>query len=256
MLNYRNCNLGYANKTIINQFSTEFQEGKITGIVGRNGSGKSTIIKALYETEIVRMGNVLYRGEEQMMNNKFAKEVVMLSQVNSFAAHLTVEKYLSLTRFKEKGLFNLKTSDNQHGIEFAIKICKIEKLLTQTLGELSGGQRQRVFLAFALAQKPKMILLDEPATYLDINAQIDLMKIIRQINQEYQITVVVVHHDLEQVLNFCDQLIVLEDGKMIVDQAINKIKNFDFLTRVFAINAEVSQTKHGYQINYNYQDIG
>lgn len=246
MLNFKNVEIGY-NKSLLENLNFTITPNKITSIVGKNGCGKSTIIRAITDKYLLKQGDISISIDQ--------KDIAKLSQLNQFPQNLTVQEYLSLTRFKQQSIFNIFSNySNDNAINYSIELCQIQGLLEKKLVELSGGQRQKVFLAFCISQKPKLLILDEPATYLDLKAQHDLIKIIKLLRDKLQLTIICIHHDLEQVLNFSDELLIINNKTITKHSTINCDSNYERLAHVFDIDLEVYKSGRGIHLNYNYNN--
>jgi len=216
-------------------------EGEVTALVGPNGSGKSTLLKALARHLDAEAGEVLIDGREiaAFGSKEFARELGMLSQHGSTPDGITVEELVGHGRYPYKGFLDGRTEDDREAIERAISLAGIEHLRGTDVGSLSGGQRQLVRIAMALAQETDTLLLDEPTTYLDLRHQLQVMEVIRTLNEERGVTVCIVLHDLTQAARFADYLVALRDGDIYDWGRPEDVVTEELLAEVFGVEATV-----------------
>ncbi|CAH1200529.1 Heme oxygenase (staphylobilin-producing) [Paenibacillus plantiphilus] len=223
--------------------SAAVPEGKMTAIVGPNGSGKSTLLKIIAGLLAADSGSVVVqnRPAADYSRAEFAKMLSMLPQAKDMLPELTVRELIAYGRSPHKGLFKqrLNTEDEQI-IDWAMKVMSIRRHEDRMFHTLSGGEQQKARIAMALAQKTGIILLDEPTTYLDIAHQLEVMEMLTEINRAYNITVVMVLHDLQQAAAFCDHMIAMKDGEIVAAGIPQRIITPRFLREVYEIEAKVS----------------
>ncbi|GGN05886.1 ABC transporter ATP-binding protein [Halarchaeum nitratireducens] len=216
-------------------------EGEVTALVGPNGSGKSTLLKALARHLDAETGDVLIDGREiaEFGSKEFARELGMLSQHGATPDGITVEELVGHGRYPYKGFLEGQTEDDREAIERAISLSGIEHLREKDVSSLSGGQRQLVRIAMALAQETDTLLLDEPTTYLDLRHQLQVMEVIRTLNEERGVTVCIVLHDLTQAARFADYLVALRDGDIYDWGRPEDVVTEALLAEVFGVEAVV-----------------
>lgn len=213
-------NLSYkyadADELAINNISFEIKSGEILGIVGPNGSGKSTLLKLLSGILKPLSGKILFFEEDisEMKQKLIAQKLAVVPQNGYVRFPFTSKEIVLMGRSPHLKLIE---SEKKHDFEIAKWAMEQTYSLSfweRQINELSGGERQRVFIARALAQEPLIMLLDEPTNHLDLKYQIEIFDLIRRVNHENQITVVVVSHDLNLAGEYCERLILLEEGKI------------------------------------------
>lgn len=217
-------------------------KGKITTIIGPNGSGKSTFLKIISQLLTCKCGEIcVYDQPIQCYKKKeFAKTVSMLPQSKQSLPDLTVKELVSYGRSPYKKTFQKRSSsDDEQIIEWAMEVTGTVKYRDRMFHSLSGGEQQKARIAMALAQKTDILLLDEPTTYLDIAHQIDVMEILQQINEEYNITIVMVLHELQQAAAYSDYLIALKGGCVADKGEPKSILTSEFFKKVYNINASI-----------------
>lgn len=206
MLSAKNLKVGYEDRIIINDLSLTIESGQIVSIIGPNGCGKSTLLKTLSRMIKPIQGQVLLKGTDlrQIKNKTISQKVCLLSQHNNAPGDLTVEQLVYYGRLPHKKWYEGKKDEDQQLIDWAIEQTGLSHYKQTPISSLSGGERQRAYIAQALCQKPDILLLDEPTTYLDISYQLELMELVKEINRKFNITVVMVLHELNQASRYSD----------------------------------------------------
>ena len=124
-------------------------------------------------------------------------------------------------------------------VEWAMEVTRTEKYRNRSVSKLSGGQRQRVWIAMALAQDTELLLLDEPTTYLDVRYQIQILQLVRRLNKEYGLTIVMVLHDINQALYYSDEILAMKEGKMIGQGVPEEILTEELLEEIYGVRLPV-----------------
>lgn len=227
-------------KGILDDLSIDFMPERITAIIGPNGSGKSTLLKSLAGLIKPSTGTVTLSGKSlaRLKHSERAQVLTFLMQNHSAATDLTVYDLVSFGRHCHHGWRGLGQIDKDK-IAWAIAQVGLAELSAQQLGNLSGGQAQRAWLAMALAQDTPIILLDEPTTFLDIRHQLEILTLLRQLNNQYHKTIIVVLHDIQQALQFADYLLVMQEGKIVTHQEITEKNNMAVFEQVFGVKVQV-----------------
>ena len=226
-------------KEIVHNLSLEIPEGKVTAIIGPNGCGKSTTLKALSRI-LPYKGSVTFKGSEMsaLSQREFAKSLAILTQSPQAPSDLTVNDLVEMGRFPHRGFLGRGGRDDKEHVEWALAQTGITAMRNRLLNTLSGGERQRAWIAMALAQRPEVLLLDEPTTYLDICHQLEIMQLIGRLNQELGLTVVMVVHDLNHAIMYADHVVVVKAGKLVTSGAPREIITADLLADVFKVKAD------------------
>ena len=216
-------------------------EGEVTALVGPNGSGKSTLLKGLARHLEPDAGELLLDGREvaEYGSKEFARELGMLAQQNTAPGGVSVEDLVHRGRYPHKGFFEGRTAEDEAAVDRALSMAGVEDLRHTQISALSGGQRQLVWIAMALAQETEVLLLDEPTTYLDLRHQMRVMDVIRTLNEERDVTVCVVLHDITQAARFADYLVALRDGDVYDWGRPEDVVSEELLAEVFGVEATV-----------------
>ena len=226
-------------KEIVHNLSLEIPEGKVTAIIGPNGCGKSTTLKALSRI-LPYKGSVTFNGSEMsgLSQREFAKSLAILTQSPQAPTDLTVNDLVEMGRFPHRGFLGRGGKDDKEHVEWALAQTGVTAMRNRLLNTLSGGERQRAWIAMALAQRPEVLLLDEPTTYLDICHQLEIMQLIGRLNQELGLTVVMVVHDLNHAIMYADHVVVVKAGELVTSGAPREIITADLLAEVFKVKAD------------------
>ena len=142
----------------------------------------------------------------------------MVHQKNNIQGDLDVKTIVEYGRLLHLNYHQILSSDDYKIIEHVLEITNLREYAHIPLIDLSGGQQQRVWLAMALAQKISILLLDEPTTYLDVKYQIEILNLIKKINVDYQMTIIMVHHDINQAINYSDEIIAIKNGEVLFQE--------------------------------------
>ncbi|MBQ4767796.1 Fe(3+) dicitrate ABC transporter ATP-binding protein FecE [Pectobacterium versatile] len=239
-LTTQNLTAGYGDKRILDGLSLALPAGKITALLGPNGCGKSTLLKCFAKLLIPESGTIQLNGKSlsTFSARQLSRHLALLPQQHLTPEGITVRDMVAYGRSPWLSLWGRLSPDDRQRVQLAMEKTHIVDLADKRLTDLSGGQRQRAFLAMLLAQDTPVVLLDEPTTYLDINHQVELMKLLRELNQAGK-TVVTVLHDLNQASRYCDHLVMLADGRVIAQGSPDEVMKPDLLQRVFSIDAEI-----------------
>lgn len=243
MLSAENLKVGYEERVIINNLEIRINKGEIVSIIGPNGCGKSTLLKTLSRIIKPLSGKVYIENKDikEMKNKHISQKVCLLSQHNNAPMDLTVEELVYFGRMPHKKWFETKTKEDKEIINWAIENTGLKKYQKTPIGSLSGGERQRAYIAQALCQKPDILLLDEPTTYLDISYQLEVMELVKEINEKFNITIVMVLHELNQASKYSDRLVIMKSGSIISDGCPNKIINKDIIKDVYNIECDIDK---------------
>ncbi|GAF64429.1 iron-siderophore ABC transporter ATP-binding protein [Bacillus sp. TS-2] len=226
---------------IIEQFTSSIHSKKVTTIIGPNGSGKSTLLQLLSRNLKSKSGEVILNGKQiQSYSSKdFAKKLAMVHQHNEAPYDMTVEKLVSYGRTPYKQLLSSNEEADQEAINWAIQCTNLTTKRQSTLEELSGGERQRAWIAMSLAQKTPILFLDEPTTYLDLYHQLEILELVKQLNQKHGITIVMVLHDMNQAIRYSDHIMVMKQGKKVMEGTPSGVITREMIQEVYGVEAQV-----------------
>jgi iron complex transport system ATP-binding protein len=233
--------LGYDDRTVVADLDLTVLDGRITAIVGANACGKSTLLRGLARLLPPRDGAVFIDGRSvaDMRTLDVAKVLGLLPQSPIAPDGITVADLVSRGRYPHQGWFRRWTERDHDAVTRALDATGVADLVDRPLRDLSGGQRQRVWVAMALAQDTDLLLLDEPTTYLDINHQVELLRLLRKLNAGSAKTIVIVMHDLNLACRYCDHLIAMCDGTIVAEGSPTEVVTAELVEKVFGLSCVV-----------------
>ncbi|CEN76126.1 iron compound ABC transporter ATP-binding protein FhuC [[Clostridium] sordellii] len=241
MISCKNLKVGYEEKIIIENLSLNIKKGEVVSIIGPNGCGKSTLLKSLSRMIKPVSGDIYIQSEniKSLKNKAISQKVCLLSQHNDAPGDLTVEELVYFGRIPHKKWYESKSKSDEELVNWAIENTGLTRYKNTPISSLSGGERQRAYIAQALCQKPDVLLLDEPTTYLDISYQLELMELVREINERLNITIVMVLHELNQASKYSDRLIIMKSGEIVSDGCPKEIINKEIIKKVYNIDCDI-----------------
>lgn len=246
----QNLNGGYDLQTIVKQIDLELRAGEWLSLLGANGSGKSTLLKLLSRILKPSQGRVLLDGKviHSLPPHLVAQKIAILPQQQTIPSGITVEQLVSLGRTPYQSWYQWELSQqDRHQVNLAIGQTQLNSLRDRPVSELSGGERQRAFLALALAQNPQVLLLDEPTTYLDINYQLQLLELLKTLNQQ-GLTIITVLHEINLAARYSDRLALLKQGRIVALGKVERVLTPANLAEVFAVETVIKNTPIGLQV--------
>ncbi len=238
MLEIRDLSVGYGRRRVLEEISLKASEGEVVGVIGPNGSGKTTLLKAITKVLEPISGTVFIDGMDvnEMQSTQIAKKVAVVSQVISINFEFTVEDIVLMGRTPY--IKGSETFEDINIVRDAMEKTNTLFLKDRLITQLSGGELQRVIIARAFAQNPKILLLDEPTSHLDITNQIDILNLVKNASRKGMVVVAVIH-DLNLAAYYCDKICLLQDGKLISAGTPGQVLTSSNIERAFNINVEV-----------------
>lgn len=239
MISFDNVLKTYDSKTVLNRVSISLPDNKMIAFIGPNGAGKSTLISIISRILKKDEGEILI--DEKALDNwnttLLAKEISILRQSNHMNVKLTVRELVGFGRYPySKGKLN---NEDLVIIDEAIKYMGINHLEDRFLDELSGGERQMAFIAMTIAQDTKYIILDEPLNNLDMNHSVKIMKILKELVEKNNKTVLLVIHDINFVTNYADYIVAMKNGEILYAGDTYEIITKDILKKIYDIDIDV-----------------
>jgi iron complex transport system ATP-binding protein len=242
---------GYGEKNIIQQLSLAIRRGEWLSLIGANGCGKSTLLKLLSRVITGSSGIIFLDGKaiHHQPNRAIAQILASLPQQPSVPVGLTVEQLVGMGRSPHQDWWQWELSAlDREFVDEAIEITQMADHRKRLVETLSGGERQRAFLALALAQKPQIIFLDEPTTYLDIHYQLELLDLLAQLNRDQHLTIVTVLHEINLALRYSHQIALMKEGQILaIGPPLIAVTPAN-LRATFNIEAAIIETPIGQQI--------
>lgn len=238
--------IGYGERVIVDDVSLTIDKKQITSIIGPNGSGKSTVLKAITRLLKYQKGQVLVDGRDlkSYKPKELSKRLGVLAQRHSAPADFRVKELVSYGRMPHQKAMAGLTAEDREIIEDCMKKTNTWHLRDKSIFECSGGESQRVWIATVLAQNPEILFLDEPTTYLDVSHQLEVMQLVKKLNRETGVGIVMVLHDLTQAMEISDKIIVIKDGKKYNEGTPSEVITTQMLKDVYNVDAEIVQLQN------------
>ena len=264
----KNLSFSYGSNQILSDISLTIPRGKITTIMGANGCGKSTLFSLMTKNLTPGKGKILLEEKsiKKYSLSEFARKVSIVHQHNSAAEDITIERLVSYGRTPYQKMLGGKSEEDERLIEQALQVTGLLDLREREIGRLSGGQRQRVWIAMALAQNTELLFLDEPTTYLDIRYQLEILELVKKLNKEFDITIVMVLHDINhndrdveffiqffditivmvlhdinQTIYFSDKIIGLQGGHVAIEGAPDQVITEESIQKLYGVHLMVTR---------------
>ena len=233
--------LGYEGRTVAHDLSVTVPDDSFTVIIGPNACGKSTLLAALARVLTPAAGSVLLDGREiaGYRSKEVARRLGLLPQGQVAPDGITVVDLVSRGRYPHQRLLRQWSEDDERAVVAALEATSTTELAGRPVDELSGGQRQRVWLAMALAQETRILLLDEPTTYLDIAHQVDVLDLCAHLRADRGYTLVAVLHDLNQACRYATHLVALKEGRIVAEGEPSAVITADLVRDVFGLDCRV-----------------
>mgnify|MGYP001012352256 FL=1 len=233
-------------KAIFSDLNLTIKKGEITTLLGKNGCGKSTLIKLLSKNITNYTGNIFLENKELKSYSlkELATKLSIVYQNNITPQEITVFDMVSFARLPYQNIFFYKqTKEDIEKINFALKETDLIDYKNTIVSELSGGQLQRVYIAMCLAQDTEIIILDEPTTFLDIKYQKSIMKLVKRLNQELHLTIIMVLHDINQAITYSDNIVALLDGEIIKNDKAHTLLDEELLNKIYDTAIKIENNK-------------
>jgi len=226
---------GYGNKEVIKDVSFSVDKGDFIGIIGPNGAGKTTLFRAITGVLALDKGSVFYNGVDisDISPRNLAKDMAVIPQIIFMPFSFTVEEFVFMARFAHMDRFQPPSKIDHDAVNEAMSESGVMHLKNRGIWELSGGERQMVLLAQGFAQTPKILLLDEPTAHLDICHQAAIMGTLKKLNKEHGLTVVVILHDLNLASEYCNNIILLSEGKIYKEGGASEVLTYKAIEKVY-----------------------
>ena len=239
LLDATGVSFAYGDKPVLRDLRITLAPGEVVALIGPNGSGKSTLIKSL-------LGHLNATGEvtwdrhpmREWRRRELARFVAYLPQSPAFDPQQRVVDVLRLGRAPYWGAFGLESAQDVEVVRRTIDELRLSEWTTRRMDEISGGQRQLVYVARALIQEPRALLLDEPNTYLDLRHQVELGRLVRRLARERSLGLLIASHDLNLAAAFSDRLVLLQDGAIVADGSPEVVLDPELLSRVYGVQME------------------
>ncbi|MDI6794394.1 MAG: heme ABC transporter ATP-binding protein [bacterium] len=241
MLKVENISASYRERQVLEGISFQVGEGEFLGIIGPNGAGKTTLLKVMTGVKQPLAGKVMLDGKnlDSLSRKQIARIMAVVPQSSFIPPLFTVEDVVLMGRYPHQKSRFTTTEEDCQAVEEAMRKTNTTGFRHRLVSELSGGERQEVIIARALAQEPKILMLDEPTANLDIKHQMKILGLARTLVREGSITAIMVIHDLNLAARFCDQLILLHDQKIQAEGSPQEVLTPTNLAKSYEVEVEV-----------------
>ena len=234
MLQAKQITYALQGKHLIENVTLDFEPGILYGILGPNGSGKSTLLKTLTGIWKPTSGSIVWKGRDLLSQDRreISKTISLVSHYGPIAFDFTVHEVVSMGRYPHEPFLSSRTSHAK--VEWALKLVDAWELRDRNVNNLSNGERQRVYIARALVTESEILLLDEPASSLDIRHQLEIWQLLRQLLASGKV-IIVANHDLVSTARFCDRVAVMDHGRCIAHGPFPDVVQEKLLHDVFGV---------------------
>ncbi|WP_016692103.1 ABC transporter ATP-binding protein [Rhodococcus rhodochrous] len=236
-----NLELGYGNRTVVENLDLKVPPGRITCIVGANACGKSTLLRSMSRLLSPRGGHVLLDGKDvhRLPAKKLARTLGLLPQSPIAPEGIVVADLVGRGRHPHQRVLSRWSREDDAAVADALAATHTTELAERSVDELSGGQRQRVWIAMVLAQQTDVLLLDEPTTFLDVSHQVEVLDLLTDLNRNRGTTIVMVLHDLNLAARYADHLVAMADGSIYASGDPSDVLTGETVKAVFGLDSRV-----------------
>jgi iron complex transport system ATP-binding protein len=237
----RGLGFAYEGRQVLQRVDLTVEPGEVVGLLGPNGSGKSTTIKILSGVLRDYAGSATVDGREvrQAGRRDLARTLAVVPQEPVFGFPFTALEIALMGRHPHLAGLAFESTTDLELARDALRRCGADTFASRAIHELSAGERQRVVFAKALAQQPRVLLLDEPASFLDIRHQVEIYDVVRSLVEEQQCSVLTAMHDLNLAAEYCDRIYLLREGRVEARGPTAEVFTYANLTRVFETDVYV-----------------
>lgn len=233
----------YNKYKVLNNINFKFRKGKLYGIIGPNGSGKTTLLKSIARLLKTKEESIWIFGQDilSIKEKILAKKLSMVPQIFNIDSSFTVEDIVAMGRYPYIQKFGQLSEQDKDIIYDSLVKTKLYSHRLRDVNTLSGGELQRVVLARAMAQQTEIMLLDEPLSHLDIHHQIDILNLIKNLCIKENKTILCVMHDLNLAMKYCDELLLINEGKIFASGNTKNVLTIENIREVYGINVEIEE---------------
>lgn len=241
VLEARGLTCGYEGRTVLRGVDLALRQGDFLGVLGPNGCGKSTLVKALSGVLPLESGEVrlFNRPLTSFSRREIARRLAVVPQSTPLFFSFSVLDIVLMGRTPYLTRWQSEQRADYDIARRALERVDALHLQDRPVTELSSGELQRVVIARALAQEPEILLLDEPTTYLDINHQLEIFEFLQQLNEEHHLTLLCVSHDLNLAAEYCHRLLLLQEGRVFAEGPPEQILTAEHIAEVYRVTLDV-----------------
>jgi len=229
------------NRFGIKDLNLDISASDFITIMGPNGSGKSTLLKLIANLLIPNKGEIFLESKPYSLykRNEFAKKISFVPQISKILFPYSVYEIVMMGRTPHFSFYGLENESDHFKVMETLEILKIDHLRNKGINEVSGGEAQRALIARALVQEPKIMLLDEPNAHLDIKHQVSIFNILRKLNLDFNLTVILISHDLNLANFFSKRIVLMQNGEIKFDSIPNEALTEDNIRLIFGIKSSI-----------------
>jgi iron complex transport system ATP-binding protein len=244
MLNINGVECRYGSRKIVENVNFSVKEGDFVGIIGPNGSGKTTLLKSISQTLKPYTGTIMLDKTDiySIKSVDLAKQMAVVPQESNIGFSFTALDIVLMGRNPHMKRFQMETEKDMAIVKDAMSRTNTWQLAERPINELSGGERQRVIIARALAQQPKVLLLDEPLTHLDMIHQLEIMDLVKGLCQTQNLIVLAVIHDLNLAARYCSSVLLLKGAKVFAAGTVDEVITSQNIKSVFHVDAIIKKS--------------
>ncbi len=237
---------GYGNDPVLHDLNIQLHQGELLGILGPNGSGKSTLIRTLTGALPLRSGEIILddRTISEYSRVEQAQRVAVVPQASPVLFSFSVRETVEMGRYPHSGSLRAMRDGDNKAVAAAMHEADIIHLQDRAIDQLSGGEWQRVMLARALAQRSKVLLLDEPTAHLDLSHQLQVFKIVKRLCRDEGMGVLCVLQDLNLAAEFCGRLILMIEGRILFEGKPREVITIENLRQVYGVTVEIEHNPY------------
>ena len=243
MIETKRLTFAYADEPVLQDISLNFQPGEFTGVIGPNGSGKSTLLKLIGGILPSPSETVFFKNKElsQYKKKELAVSIAWIPQEKQMAFSFKVIDIVLMGRHPYLSPLSFEGKDDYQIAEDAMRQTQVLEFAHRRFNEISGGEKQRVMIASAISQKPDLMLLDEPTSALDIKYQIEVLNILKRLNEDENKSLILAMHDLHMASKFCKRLVLLKKGRVFCEGTPAEVLKKEILEDVYEVKVKIFQ---------------
>ncbi|MBW6516835.1 MAG: ABC transporter ATP-binding protein [Candidatus Cloacimonetes bacterium] len=241
MIKLQNVSTGYYKQKVIENLTLTFRKGEFCSILGPNGAGKSTLLKAIIGFLPLSQGDIYIKDKNlnSWQRKELAKVISVIPQEITYQFDYTVTELVLMGRYPYRNFWQTYSAADRREVDAVLDELHLFPLRYKPYSQLSGGEKQRVNIARALVQKTEIILLDEALVHLDINHQLDIIKLLADINRHHNKLIVLISHNINLSSDYCDRIMILKDGQLFSEGTPQDVITVENLKRVYNTELQI-----------------
>ena len=247
ILQVQDINFSYDQETVLRSISINIKSQEFVGVIGPNGSGKSTLLKLLGSVLKPDSGQIFFKERNYInyQRKQLAQSITWVPQEHPMVFPFKVSEIVLMGRHPYLSAFTFEGENDIEIARSAMKQTQTLQFAERGFNEISGGEKQRVVIAGAIAQEPELMILDEPTSALDIKYQIQILNILKTLNENKKTTVILAMHDLHLASKYCTRLILLEEGKIFKDGKTEEVLQKEHIEKVYGLKVHLIHDQSG-----------